>query len=104
MLQTYLNNYLSANAYAMRTLLINKQLKMKLNNQIDYLQYEIEELKNQLINAENDFENISKYQTININIPFELEQLRVNNKLLKQELENVLNKKLSLGNGYKKTT
>lgn len=108
MLQTYLNNYLSANAYAMRTLLINKQFKMKLNNQIDYLQYEIEELKNQLINAENNFENISKihskYQTINANIPFELEQLRINNKLLKQELENVLNKKLSLGNGYKKTT
>jgi hypothetical protein len=108
MINDYLNNYISANAYAMRTLLINEQIKMKINNQIDYLQYDIEQLKKQLINAEDYFENILKlysrfqssneyrYQSINIIIPVELQQLRTTNKLLKQDLENVLLKKLSL--------
>jgi len=98
-MNTYLNNYLSANAYAMRTCLINEQIKMKLNNQIDYLQNNIEQLKKQLINAEDYFENIfklySKFQLINTSIPFELQQLRTTNQLLKQELENVLLKKLN---------
>ncbi len=108
MINDYLNNYISANAYAMRTLLVNEQIKMKLNNQIDSLQYDIEQLRKQLINAEDYFENILKlysrfqssneyrYQSINIIIPVELQQLRTTNKLLKQDLENVLLKKLSL--------
>jgi len=103
----YLNNYLSANAYAMRTFLLNEQIKIELNNQIDHLQYDIEQLKKQLINSEDHFENILKlysrfkssneyrYQAINIVIPLELQQLRTTNKLLKQELENVLLKKLN---------
>jgi len=107
MMNDYLNNYLSANAYAMRTLLLNEQIKIQLNNQIDHLQYDIEQLKKQLINSEDHFENILKlyskfkssneyrYQTINIVIPLELQQLRTTNKLLKQELENVLLKKLN---------
>jgi len=92
-MKTYLNNYLSANAYAMRTFLINEQIKMKLNNQINDLQDDIEQLKKQLINAEDYFDNILKFQSSNI--PFELQQLRTNNKLLKQELENILLKKLN---------
>jgi len=107
MMNDYLNNYLSANAYAMRTLLLNEQIKIQLNNQIDHLQYDIEQLKKQLINSEDHFENILKlysrfkssneyrYQSINIVIPLELQQLRTTNKLLKQELENVLLKKLN---------
>jgi hypothetical protein len=98
-MNNYLNNYLSANAYAMRTLLVNEQIKIKLNNQINHLQYDIEQLKKQLINAEDHYENIfklySRFQTINIIIPFELQQLRTTNKLLKQELENVLGKKIN---------
>ncbi len=107
MMKDYLNNYLSANAYAMRTFLLNEQIKIKLNNQIDHLQYDIEQLKKQLINSEDHFENILKlysrfkssneyrYQSINIVIPLELQQLRTTNKLLKQDLENVLLKKLN---------
>ena len=49
MMNDYLNNYLSANAYAMRTLLINEQIKLELNNQIEHLQYDIEEIKRKLI-------------------------------------------------------
>jgi hypothetical protein len=106
-MKDYLNNYLSANAYAMRTFLLNEQIKIKLNNQIDHLQYDIEQLKKQLINSEDHFENILKlysrfkssneyrYQSINIVIPLELQQLRTTNKLLKQDLENVLLKKLN---------
>lgn len=78
----------------MRTLLIDEEYKMKLINQINNLQYDINELKTQLIHLEDNYENIFKYQSVNINIPFELEQLRINHKLLKQDLENVLNKKL----------
>jgi hypothetical protein len=82
-------------------------MKIKLNNQIDHLQYDIEQLKKQLINSEDHFENILKlysrfkssneyrYQSINIVIPLELQQLRTTNKLLKQDLENVLLKKLN---------
>ena len=109
LMHDYLNNYLSANAYAMRTLLVNEQLKMKMNNQIDHLQSDIEQLKNQLFNAENNYENIltlySNFQSIDSIIPFELQQLRTTNKFLKQELENVLVKKLnsSLSNGINKT-
>ncbi len=105
----YLNNYLSANAYAMRTLLVNEQLKMKMNNQIDHLQSDIEQLKNQLFNAENNYENIlklySNFQSMDPIIPFELQQLRTTNKFLKQELENILVKKLnsSLSNSINKT-
>jgi hypothetical protein len=99
MMKNYLNNYLSANAYAMRTFLINKQIKMKLNNQISYLQNDIEQLKKQLINTEDYFKNILKFQLSNEyryeSIPLELQQLRTNNKLLKQELENILLKKLN---------
>ena len=106
-MNTYLNNYLSANAYAMRTLLLSEEIKTKLNNQSDHLQHDIELLKNQLINAEDYLENIlklysrfktsneSRYQTVNTVIPLELQQLRVANKLLKQELENALLKKLN---------
>jgi len=98
-MNNYLNNYLSANAYAMRTLLVNEQIKIKLNNQINHLQYDIEQLKKQLINADDHYENkfklYSRFQTINIIIPFELQQLRTTNKLLKQELENVLGKKIN---------
>jgi hypothetical protein len=108
MMKDYLNIYISANAYAMRTLIINEQIKMKLNNSIDHLEYDIEQLKKELINAEDYFENILKlysrfksvneyrYQSINTTIPLELQQLRTTNKLLKQELENVLFKKLNL--------
>ncbi|CAF1044021.1 unnamed protein product [Rotaria sp. Silwood1] len=108
MMNDYLNNYLSANAYAMRTFLLNEEIKIKLNNQIDHLQYDIEQIKKELINAEDHFENILKlyskfkstneyrYESINITIPFELQQLRTTNKLLKQELENVLCKKLNI--------
>jgi hypothetical protein len=108
MMKDYLNIYISANAYAMRTLIINEQIKMKLNNSIDHLEYDIEQLKKELINAEDYFENILKlysrfksvneyrYQSINTTIPLELQQLRTTNKLLKQELENVLLKKLNL--------
>ncbi|CAF4280412.1 unnamed protein product, partial [Rotaria sp. Silwood2] len=55
MMNDYLNNYLSANAYAMRTLLLNEEIKIKLNNQIDHLEYDIEQIKKQLINAEDHF-------------------------------------------------
>jgi dynein light intermediate chain len=107
MMNEYSNNYISSNAYAMRTLLLNEQIKVKLNNQIDHLQYDIEQLKRQLINAEDHFENVLKlysnlkssieyrYQSINTIVPLELQQLRTTNKLLKQELENVLLKKLN---------
>jgi len=98
-MKNYLYNYLSANAYAIRTFLINKKIKMKLNNQISYLQNDIEQLKKQLINIEDYFKNILKFQLSNEyryeSIPLELQQLRTNNKLLKQELENILLKKLN---------
>ncbi|CAF1440195.1 unnamed protein product [Rotaria magnacalcarata] len=108
MMKDYLNSYLSANAYAMRTLLLSEKAKAKLNNQIDHLQYEIEEIKNQLINAEDRYENILKldstfkssneyrHPSINVTVPFELQQLRTTNRSLKQELENVLLKKLHM--------
>ena len=107
MMKDYLNNYISANAYAMRTLILNEQMKLKLNNSIDHLQYDIEQLKKQLINAEDYFEHILKlsskfhstneyrYHSIDIIVPYELQQLRTTNKLLKQELENILFKKLN---------
>lgn len=95
----YLNNYISANAYAMRTFLINEQMKIKLNEQIQHFQVDIEQLKNQLMNAEDHYENLmkiySRYQTSNSVIPLELQQLRTINQSLKQDLENVLMKKLS---------
>ncbi|CAF1082317.1 unnamed protein product [Adineta steineri] len=108
MIKDYSNNNLSANAYAIRTHLLNEQIKKNLNNQIEHLEYDIEQLKKQLINSEDHFENILKfytklkssnqyrYQTINTIVPLELQQLRTTNKLLKQELENVLLKKLNL--------
>ncbi|UJR26835.1 hypothetical protein I4U23_008148 [Adineta vaga] len=108
LMRNYLNNYLSANAYAMRTLLFKQQEKMKLNDDIVHLQYEIEQLRKQLISAEDQYENLLKsyskmkstneyrYQTINNTVPLELQQLRTTNKLLKHELENILLKKLNL--------
>ncbi len=97
-MHNYLNNYLSANAYAMRTLLVNEEIKIKLNNQIDHLQSDIEQLKKELFNVEDHYENIlklySRFQSIDSIIPFELQQLRTTNKVLKQELENVLVKKI----------
>ncbi len=97
-MHNYLNNYLSANAYAMRTLLVNEEIKIKLNNQIDHLQSDIEQLKKELFNLEDHYENIlklySRFQSIDSIIPFELQQLRTTNKFLKQELENVLVKKI----------
>jgi dynein light intermediate chain len=98
LMHNYLNNYLSANAYAMRTLLVNEEIKIKLNNQIDHLQSDIEQLKKELFNLEDHYENIlklySRFQSIDSIIPFELQQLRTTNKFLKQELENVLVKKI----------
>jgi dynein light intermediate chain len=98
LMHNYLNNYLSANAYAMRTLLVNEEIKIKLNNQIDHLQSDIEQLKKELFNVEDHYENIlklySRFQSIDSIIPFELQQLRTTNKVLKQELENVLVKKI----------
>ena len=100
LMNDYLNNYISANAYAMRTVLVNEQRKMKSNEQIEHLQIEIEQLRNQLINAEDHYENLMKFysrvQTPNSAIPFELQQLRTINQSLKQDLENLLVKKLSL--------
>ena len=100
LMNDYLNNYISANAYAMRTVLVNEQRKMKSNEQIEHLQIEIEQLRNQLINAEDHYENLMKFysrvQTPNSAIPFELQQLRIINQSLKQDLENLLVKKLSL--------
>ena len=105
-MKDYLNNYISANAYAMRTVILNEQIKLKLNNLTDHLQYDIEQLRKQLINAEDYFENILKlyskfkskneyrYHSIDTIVPHELQQLRTTNKLLKQDLENVLLKKL----------
>lgn len=107
LMKSYLNNYLSANAYAMRTLLLNQKEKMKFTDKIDRLQYEIEQLKKQLINAEDYHENILKlysrmkstneyrYQTRNAIIPLELQQLQTTNQSLKHELENILLKKLN---------
>lgn len=107
-MKDYLKTYISANAYAMRTILLNEQVKVKLKDQIDHLQYEVDQIKRQLYNAKDHFESILKiyskfqakneykHESTNITIPFELQQLRTTNKLLKQELENVLLKKLNL--------
>ena len=98
--------YLSTNAYAMRTLLLNEQVKVKLQNRIDHLQFDIEQRRKQLVNAEDHLENVLKlysrlklavehrYQSVQPVVPIELQQLRTTNKLLKQDLEEILTKKL----------
>ncbi|CAF1578155.1 unnamed protein product [Adineta ricciae] len=107
LMKSYLNNYLSANAYAMRTLLLSQQEKMKFTDKMDRLQYEIEQVKKQLMNAEDYHENVLKlysrmkstneyrYRTRDTVIPLELQQLRTTHQSLKHELENVLLKKLN---------
>ena len=103
MMNSYLNNYISANAYAMRVILLNETFKSKLNKQIQQLEFEINELRKQQNHVEDNYENILKlYSTFQLTnesrfqtmIPFELQQLRTANKNLKQDLENLLQKKL----------
>ena len=107
LMKDYLNNYISSNAYAMRTLLVNEQIKGKLQEQTVHLQNDIDQLKNQLINTEDHYDHLMKlysrfqsnneyrYQTISTTIPLELQQLRTMNHSLKQDLENILLKKLN---------
>lgn len=99
----YSNNYISSNAYAMRTFLVNERIKGKLHEQIVQFQNEIDQLKTQLINAEDHYDHLmelysriqSKNEYRDQMIPVELQQLRTINQSLKQDLDQVLRKKLT---------
>ena len=95
--------YRSACAYAMRTYLFTEQNKFQLTHQIDRLEFELEQLKEQLNNAEDHFEHVRnlyarwkfsledrRYPSMSAGVPFELEQLRRTHDTLKEELEDVL--------------
>ena len=92
--------YRSASAYAMRTFLLNEQKKFHLTNQIDRLEFDLEQLRNQLNNAEDHFEHVTnlsnekrRYPSMSNVFPFELEQLRRTHETLKDELKEILTEK-----------
>ena len=108
MMRAYCEIYSSANAYAMRTLILSEQSKLKANSRVDYLQFDVDHLKQQLMNAEDHLENVLKLQartrslmeyrheSATGSVPVELQQLRAANVSLKEELESVLTRKLNV--------
>ncbi|CAF1073431.1 unnamed protein product [Didymodactylos carnosus] len=102
LIKDYSTIYISANAYAFRTILLNEQIKSQLRDRVNKLEYDTEKIRKQLFNAEDHLETVVEMKAsamserFTIKLPVELQQLRLANKVLKTELENVLGKKLKL--------
>ena len=108
MMRAYREIYSSANAYAMRTLLLSERVKLQVNTRVDHLQFDVDHLKQQLMNAEDHLENVLRlqartrslteyrYEPPTRSVPVELQQLRAANVSLKEELESVLVRKLNV--------
>lgn len=107
LMKAFEQSYLSGNAYAMRTYLLNEQKRFQLTEQIDHFEFDLQQLRDELNTAEDHYEHVTNLysrwklsieerdRTSSNVIPFELEQLRRTHEQLKEELEEILLEKLN---------